>query len=91
MTLSQGPKADGGVVESQKPEKASVVRGSGDRAVVVQGQGRTRDSGTAPIGFAGTPPRGGRTSAWAEETTPTWLEDTDSKRSRDWLWNETSP
>ena len=50
-------------------EKAPVGRGGSDRAVVVQRQGRTRDSGTAPTGFAGTPLRGGRTSARAEETT----------------------
>ena len=30
-------------------EKAPVGRGGGDRAVVVQGLGRARDSGTAPI------------------------------------------
>ena len=51
-------------------EKAPVGRGGGDRALVVQGQGRTRDGGTAPIGSTGTPTRGGRTSARAKETTP---------------------
>ena len=47
-------------------EKAPVGRDGGDRAVVVQGQGRTRDGGTAPIGSSGTQTRGGRTSARAK-------------------------
>ena len=63
-------------------EKAPVGRGGGDRAVVVQGQGRTRDGGTAPIGFAGTPTRGGRTSCRAEEKTPTRLEEVPSRRDQ---------
>ena len=50
-------------------EKAPVGRGGGDRA-----PGREQESGTAPISSAGTPPRGGTTSARAEETTATWLE-----------------
>ena len=66
-------------------EKAHVGRGGADRAGLVQGPGRARDSGTAPIIFAGTPPRSRRTSAWAEETTATQLEDTESKRSKNWL------
>ena len=37
-------------------------------------KGRTRNGGTAQIGFAGTPLRGGGTSARAEETTATQLE-----------------
>ena len=63
-------------------EKAPVGQGGGDRAVVVQGPGRARDSGTAPICFAGTPPRGGRTSARAEETIATWLEEIPSRRDQ---------
>ena len=55
--------------------KASVGRGSGDRLVVVQGQGRTRNSWKVPIGVAGTPPRGGRTSARTEESTAPRLEE----------------
>ena len=61
-------------------KKASVGRGGGDRAIVVQGQGRTRDGGTAPIGSAGTPPRNSRQGA--EETTATWLEEIPSRRDR---------
>ena len=34
-------------------EKAPFGRGGGDRAVIVQGQGRTRHGETAPIGFGG--------------------------------------
>ena len=63
-------------------EKAPVVRGGSDKAVVVEGTGRTRDSGTATIGFAGTPTRGGRTSARAKDTTPTWLEEVPSRRDQ---------
>ena len=55
-------------------EEAPVGRGGGDRAVVVQGPGRARDGGTAPIGSAGTPLREGRSSARAEESTATWLK-----------------
>ena len=54
-------------------EKAPVGGGGG---------GRARDSGTAPNSFAGTPPRGGRTSARAEETTATWLEEIPSRRDQ---------
>ena len=49
---------------------------------MVQGQGRTWDGGTAPIGSAGTPTRGGRTSAQAKETAPTWLEEVPSRRDQ---------
>ena len=51
-------------------------------AVLVQGLGRARDSGTAPISFAGTPPRGGRTSSLAEETAATRLEEVPSRRDQ---------
>ena len=61
-------------------ENAPVGRGGGDRAVVVEGQGRTRDA--APIGTAGTLTRGGRTSAREKETTPTWLEEIPSGRDQ---------
>ena len=54
--------------------KAPVGRGGSDRVVVIQGHGRTRNGGTAQISFAGTPLRGGRTSARAEETTALPLE-----------------
>ena len=63
-------------------EKASVGRGGHDRAVLFQGPGRARDGGTARIGSAGTPPRGGRTPARAEETTPTRLEEIPSRRDQ---------
>ena len=63
-------------------EKTPVGRGGSDAAVVVQRQGRTRDGGTAPIGLAGTPTRGGRASARAKETTPTWLEEIPSRRDQ---------
>ena len=62
--------------------KHQLVKGGSDRAVVVQEPGRARDGGTAPIGFAGTPLRGGRTSARAEETTATWLEEIPSQRDQ---------
>ena len=52
------------------------------KAIVVQGQGRTRDSGTAPSGSAGTPTRGGRTSVRAKETAPTWSEEVPSRRDQ---------
>ena len=61
-------------------EKATTGRGGSDEAIVVQGQGRTRDGGTALIGSAGTPTRGGRTSARAKENTPTWLEEVPSRK-----------
>ena len=63
-------------------EKASGGRGCSDRAVVVHGQGRTRDSGTGPNGFAGT-----------ERKKLLYLvgRGSEPKRSRNWLWNETSP
>ena len=63
-------------------EKTPVGRGGSDAAVVVQRQVRTRDGGTAPIGSAGTPTRGGRASARAKETTPTWLEEIPSRRDQ---------
>ena len=69
-------------------QKAPVGRCGGDRACAVQGPGRARDSWTAPVSFAGTPLRGGRTSARAEETAATWLEEIPSRRN--WLLNETS-
>ena len=38
--------------------------------------------GTAPIGTAETPTRGGRTSAREKETTPIWLEEIPSRRDQ---------
>ena len=58
--------------QSDHHEKAPVGRGGGDRVVVVQGSGRARDSGTAPISSARTPLQRGRTSARAKLLPPGW-------------------
>ena len=70
-------------------EKAPTGRGGSDEAIVVQGQGRTRDGGTAPIGSAGPPTRGGRTSARAKKYSHLVGRGSESKRSRNWQWNGT--
>ena len=72
-------------------EKARVGQGGCDSAVVVREPARARDSGTAPITLAGTPLQGKKFSPGGRNYCRLAGRDTESKRSRNWLWNGTSP
>ena len=77
MTLSQVRRVEASDGQQtnyfDNHEKAPVGPGGSDKASVLQGQGRARDCGTAPVGSAGTPSRGGGTSAWKKELALTFV------------------